>query len=89
MAQCLAIAFLVAVIALIIKPITNLSMAHPSLISSATEMSANFLEGFKCPYDPYIADSKMSGAGFGLFVREEIPAGKEVFSVPVPAVSAV
>ena len=52
-------------------------------------MSANFLEGFKCPYDPYIADSKMSGAGFGLFVREEIPAGKEVFSVPVPAVSAV
>lgn len=52
-------------------------------------MSAKFSEGFACPYDLYIADSKMSGAGSGLFVREEVPAGKEVFRVPVPAVSAV
>ncbi len=64
-------------------------MADPSLISSATEMNKKILEGVTCPYELYIADSKMSGAGFGLFVREEVPAGKEVFRVAVPAVSAV
>ena len=63
-------------------------MADPSLISSGTEMNDHFFEGIACPYELYIADSRMSGAGFGLFVREEVPAGKEVFRVAVPAVSA-
>ena len=63
----------------------NPSMSHSSLIPSAPE----FLEGFTCPHEVYIADSKISGAGSGLFVREEVPAGKLVFSVAVPAVSAV
>ena len=63
-------------------------MANPSLISSVTEMNQKFLEGITCPYEVSIADSKMSGAGFGLFVREEVSAGKEVFRVAVPAVSA-
>ena len=52
-------------------------------------MNGKFLEGLISPYVPYIADSKMSGARFGFFVREEVPAGKEVFRVAVPAVSAV
>lgn len=64
-------------------------MDNHSLAPSATEMNEKFLEGFASPYELYIADSKMSGAGFGLFVREEIPAGKEVFHVAVPAVSVV
>ena len=85
-----SIAFFVVVIAFIVKFITiSPSMAHRPLNSSATEMSEKFLEGFTRPYELDIADSKMSGAGFGLFVREEVPAGKEVFRVTVPAVSAV
>ena len=64
-------------------------MAESSSILSATERNETLLEGFTCPHDLYVADSKMSGAGFGLFVRKEIPAGKEVFRVAVPAVSAV
>ncbi|KAL2058064.1 hypothetical protein ABVK25_001682 [Lepraria finkii] len=64
-------------------------MADPSLISSVTEMNDKFLGDIKCPYKLYIADSRMSGAGFGIFVREEVPAGKEVFRVAVPTVSAV
>ncbi len=67
----------------------NPSIAHASPMLSATEMNEKFLEGFTSPYDLYIADSKMSGAGFGLFVREEVPAGKEVFRVTMPVVSAV
>ena len=63
-------------------------MADPSLILSVTEINNKFLEDIKCPYKLYIADSRMPGAGFGLFVREEVPAGKEVFRVAVPAVSA-
>lgn len=51
-------------------------------------MNDKFLEGIACPYELYVADSKMLGAGFGLFVCEEVPAGKEVFRVAVPAVSA-
>ena len=63
-------------------------MADPSLISSVTEMNDQFLEDIICPYEQNIADSRMSGAGFGLFIREGVPAGKEVFRVAVPAVSA-
>ena len=82
-----AIAFFIIEIAFLIKSITNKSsMADPSLIS--TEMNNKFLEDIICPYELYIADSKMSRAGFGLFVREEVPAGKEVFRVAIPAVSA-
>jgi len=84
------IAFFIIVIAFFVRSITiNPPMAGPSLISSATEMNEKFLEGVTCPYELYIADSKISGAGFGLFVRKEVPAGKEVFRVAVPAVSAV
>lgn len=84
------IAFFIIVIAFFVRSITiNPPMADPSLILSATEMNEKFLEGVTCPYELYIADSKMSGAGFGLFVRKEVPAGKEVFRVAVPAVSAV
>ena len=80
----------IVVIAFIIKFITiSSSMAHRPLNLSVTEMNERFLEGFTSPYELYVADSKMSGAGFGLFVREEVPAGKEVFRVTVPAVSAV
>ena len=64
-------------------------MIKPSLSSSVTEMADRFLEGITCSYELYVADSKMSGAGLGLFVREEVPAGKEVFRAAVPAVSAV
>ncbi|KAL8723235.1 MAG: hypothetical protein Q9225_000425 [Loekoesia sp. 1 TL-2023] len=64
-------------------------MAGPSLPLPATEMDEKFLEDVTSPYELHIADSKMPGAGFGLFVREEVPAGKEVFRVAVPAVSAV
>lgn len=52
-------------------------------------MADKFLEGITCAYELYIADSKMSGAGLGLFVRGDVPAGKEVFRAAVPAVSAV
>ena len=75
--------------AFLVKSITNKSsMADPSLISSVTEMNDQFLEDITCPYELYIPDSRMSGAGFGLFVREEVPAVKEVFRVAVPAISA-
>ena len=67
----------------------NLSMADLSLMPSQAELKEKFLEGFAGPFEFHIADSKMSGAGLGLFVREEIPAGKEVFRVAVPPVSAV
>ncbi len=63
-------------------------MADPTLMQSATEMNDKFLEDTAGPYELYIADSKMPGAGFGLFVREEVPAGKEVFRATVPVVSA-
>lgn len=63
-------------------------MADPTLNSSVTEMNEIFLEGIVCPYQLFIADSKMPEARFGLFVREEIPAGKEVFRA-MPVVSAV
>lgn len=47
------------------------------------------LEGIACLHQLFVADSNISGAGLGLFVREEVPAGKEVFRVAMPAVSAV
>ena len=65
------------------------SMADRSLITLPTEITEGFLEGLTSPYELYVADSTMSGAGFGLFVRGEIPAGKEIFRAAVPAVSAV
>ena len=64
-------------------------MAKPSLSTSVTEMADKFLEGITCANELYIADSKMSGAGLGLFVREDVPAGKELFRAAEPAVSAV
>ncbi len=85
-----AIAFFIIFIVFIINSTTtNPSMAYPSLKSSATEMNERFLGGFPCPYDLYVAESKMSEAGFGLFAREEVPAGKEVFRVAAPTVSVV
>ncbi|KAL9129226.1 MAG: hypothetical protein Q9217_002267 [Psora testacea] len=63
-------------------------MADPTLNSSGTEMNEIFLDGIICPYQLFIAESKMPEAGFGLFVREEIPAGKEVFR-SMPAISVV
>ena len=67
----------------------NPPMPHPSLALSATEMNGKFLEGFTSPYELYTAESKISGARFGLFVREEVSAGNEVFRVAVPTVSVV
>lgn len=90
--HCLIIdtAFFIIVIAFVVKSATmNPPRPHPSLALSATEMNGKFLEGFTSPYDLYTAESKMSGAGFGLFVREEVLAGKEVFRVAVPTVSVV
>lgn len=52
-------------------------------------MADKFLEGITCAYELYVAHSKMPGAGLGLFAREEVPAGREVFRAAVPAVSAV
>lgn len=63
-------------------------MANPTLVSSKTQMKDIFLEGIVCPYQLYIADSRMLEAGFGLFANEEIPAGLEVFRA-MPVVSAV
>lgn len=85
-----AIVFFITVIVFIINSTTtNPSLAYPSLNSSATEMNERFLGGFTCPYDLYLAESKISEAGSGLFAREEVPAGKEVFRVAVPTVSVV
>ena len=64
-------------------------MADRSLVTLSTEITEGFLEGLTSPYELYVADSTMSEAGFGLFVREEVPAGKEVFRAAMPAVSAV
>lgn len=64
-------------------------MADRSLITLQTEITEGFLEGLTSPYELYVADSTMSGAGFGLFVGQEVPAGKEIFRAAVPAVSAV
>lgn len=63
-------------------------MAYPTLFPSVAEMTDVFLEGIICPYQPYIAESKMPEAGFGLFAGKEIPAGVEVFRA-MPAVSVV
>ena len=48
-----------------------------------------FIQEFVGPYQLYGAESRVSGAGFGLFVRQEVPAGKEVFRIAVPTVSAM
>ena len=64
-------------------------MADRSLTTLPIEITEGFLEGLTSPYELYVADSTISGAGFGLFVREEIPAGKEIFRAAVPAVAAV
>ena len=64
-------------------------MAYRSLATLPAETTKGYLEGLTSPYELYVADSTISGAGFGLFVREEIPAGKEIFRAAVPAVSAV
>lgn len=64
-------------------------MADRSPTTSPAEMTEKFLEGLTCPYELYVADSTISGAGFGLFAREEVPAGKEIFRAAVPVVSAV
>lgn len=63
-------------------------MANPTLISSAIEMTDVLFEGVVCPYQLSIADSELPEAGFGLFAREEIPAGMEVFRA-MPVVSVV
>ena len=64
-------------------------MADRSLAVLPTETTEGFLEGLTSPYELYVADSTMAGAGLGLFVREEIPAGKEIFRAAVPVLSAV
>ncbi len=81
--------FIFAMASMIESTTMNPSVTPPSLMLSATEMNEKFLEGFTSPYDLYVADAKIPGAGFGLFVREEVPAGKEVFRATMPAVSAV
>lgn len=53
------------------------------------EMKDKFLEGITCQYQLFVADSKIPEAGRGLFVTQEVPAGKEVFRAAVPAVSVV
>ena len=63
-------------------------MANPTLVSSGTEMTDIFLKGIVCPYQLLIADSKMPEAGWGLFAREEIPAGMQIFRA-MPVVSVV
>ena len=63
-------------------------MADPTLSLSVTRMNEIFVEGIVCPYRLVVADSKMPEAGLGLFVRDEIPAGKEVFRAK-PALSVV
>ena len=64
------------------------SMADSPLIPPASEMSDMFLDGTESSYQLFIAASKMPEAGLGLYAREEIPAGKEIFRAP-PFVSAV
>ncbi len=85
-----AIVFFIIIIVFIINSATtDPSMAYPSTNPSATEMNEKFLDGLTCPYDLYVAESQICEAGFGLFAREEIPAGKEVFRVAAPTVSVV
>ena len=52
-------------------------------------MNEKLLDDITCPYELYVKDSKISEAGSGLFVRNEVPAGKEIFRVAIPTVSAV
>ena len=81
------IVLLITAIGLIIKyhvidpPTAPSSTAHSSMTLSAMEMNEKFLDGLTCPFGLYIADSKLSRAGSGLFVRKEVPAGKEIFRV--------
>ena len=58
-------------------------------ISSTMGPDVDFLEGTVSPYQIYTSDSHMSEAGSGLFVQADVPAGKEIFRVALPAVSAV
>ena len=64
-------------------------MADPPCISSVEEMNDKFLQDIKCLYQLQIDHSSIPGAGSGLFVREEVPAGKEILRAVVPTVSAV
>ena len=64
-------------------------MADRCLAKLPSEITEGFFEGLISPYELYVADSTIFGAGLGLFVREEIPAGKEIFRAALPAVSAV
>ena len=63
-------------------------MADPTRNPSVNETSQEFLETIVSPYKLFIADSKVPGGGAGLFAREELPSGQEVFRA-TPVVSAV
>lgn len=48
-----------------------------------------FFEGIKSSVSLDVADSNIPGAGLGLYVRKEVPAGTELFRATLPTVSAV
>lgn len=52
-------------------------------------MNSKFLEGIISLYQLYIADLEISRAGFGLFIREEVPPRMEVLRVTLPTISAI
>lgn len=56
--------------------------------SSADEMNDVFLEGIVCSHPVFVNISRMPEAGLGLYSRDEVPAGTEIFRA-MPVVSAV
>ncbi|KAG8527894.1 uncharacterized protein KY384_006810 [Bacidia gigantensis] len=56
-------------------------MANKAPALSNNKNSKLLLDGLQNPYNLYIRDSKLSGAGSGLFAGKEVPAGSEIFRV--------
>ena len=62
------------------------SSADISLNGLLTE---GLLEGTTSEYFLYVGESKVHGAGLGLFADEDIPAGEEVLRASTPLVAVV
>ena len=63
-------------------------MAMSSQKMTIKEREQLLFHSSQCKYRMYIAESEIPDAGLGLFVKEDVPAGKEIFRAPA-VVSAV
>ena len=57
--------------------------------TSPDKLNDIFLDGIDSKYRLEVAESSISDAGRGLFVLEEISAGRELLRVAAPVVAAV